>query len=264
MKRLDGVRIAVTRAAAQSAELTGPLEAAGARVFVCPLIRITGSVDEVLAERVLRGLREFSWIVFTSVNGVEHLMQLLRDRRIDAEVLRSKKIACVGPATAAAAERYALPVTVIPDDFVGVAVAGALAATGRVAGEHILIARAAGGGPQLPAELRGRGAIVEDFELYRAELDAEGAARLNQLVRDGQIDLLTFTSGSAVNYFVETVGTPKNMAVAAIGPSTAEVARSHGMRVDIIANPHTTAGLITAILEYFAAERGTWRSDAGE
>lgn len=264
MEQLSGVRIVVTRPAAQSRELVAPLEEHGAEVAVCPLIRIDPAVDADAVRRVWRDFDDFAWVVFTSANGVDQFMRLVAEAKSPGLSLRGKQIACVGPATALAARRHALAVDVVPADFTGEAIAGQLARTGEIRGKRVLIARAGGGGAGLPAGLRAAGAMVDDLELYRSVGDPEGARLLAELVAAGRVDVVTFTSGSAVRYFADTIDTPGNLMVAVIGPSTAEVARNCGLPVDIEANPHTTAGLVTAILEYFAAKRGNWRSDAGE
>ena len=261
MSQLSGIRIAVTRPAAQSAELVALLTAAGADVVICPLIRIEPRVDAEAFRQVLRAFGEYAWLVFTSANGVDQFVRLMAEA---GTPITGKQIACVGPATAAAAQRHGLVADAIPHEFTGEAVARMLAGGGSMAGKRVLIARAAGGGEGLPRELRREGARVDDLELYRSVADEQGADRLQQLVAGGQIDVVTFTAGSAVRYFVQAIGVSAHPTVAAIGPSTAAVARELGLRVDIVAHPHTSAGLVSAIFDYFAAGGGNGRTDAGE
>jgi uroporphyrinogen-III synthase len=256
MNSLQQIRIAVTRALSQSEELAAPLRAEGATVHVCPLIRIEGNVDAAEWRRVRERLMGYTWLVFTSANGVERFVQLLHEANIAPAALTGCRVACVGPATANVAQARGFSVSLIPDQYLGAVVADALADAGPLVGEKILIARAAGGGAELPAGLRARGAEVDDFELYRSVADDAGARSLRTLMSSGNVDLLTFTSGSAVTYFVEKIGNPADTAVAVIGPSTAQVARRLGLRVDIEADPHTTAGLIKAIIDYYAADGG--------
>jgi uroporphyrinogen III methyltransferase / synthase len=256
MKPLSGVRIAVTRAETQSGELAEPLENEGADVLRCPLIRVHPySLDEEML-RVLTSLDSFQWVIFTSKNGVDQFMRVVAQAKVDVGALHGRKIACVGPATRAATEAYGLTPDTVPDRFVGEAITAAMMRHGPLRGRKVLIARAAGGGQVLPADLRREGAEVVDLELYRSEMDRDGAARLKTLAEGGKIDLVTFTSGSAVDYFVDIIHKTR-MAVAVIGPSTADVARARGLTVDIEANPHTIPGLVTAILNYYAARRGT-------
>lgn len=251
----------MTRPAAQSAELVALLTAAGADVAICPLIRIEPRVDAEAVRQVLRDFAEYSWLVFTSANGVDQFVRIMAEA---GTPITGKQIACVGPATAVAAQRHGLVADAVPQEFTGDAVARLLAGEGSMAGKRVLIARAAGGGEGLPRELRRKGALVDDLELYRSVPDEQGTGRLQQLVAGGQIDVVTFTAGSAVRYFVKAIGVSAQLTIAAIGPSTAAVARELGLPVDIVANPHTSAGLVSAIFDYFAADGGNGRTDAGE
>lgn len=251
MSSLSGLRIAVTRPAAQSRELTQLLEAAGAQVLACPLIKVEPRVVDVPA------IDEYDWVVLTSVNGVDLLLRALAAHGTGTDVLRRRaRIAAVGPATAAALHRHGLTPDAIPNEYVGEAVAAAMAARESLSGRRVLLARATGGGEALPTELRRRGAEVDDLELYRSVLDADGAARLKSAVSAREIDVITFTSGSAVTYFAQTIGASDGIVVAVIGPSTAEVARQHALPVEIEASVHTAEGLVTAITAYYAAKRG--------
>jgi uroporphyrinogen-III synthase len=252
---LQGIRIAVTRPAAQSRELAELLEAAGAEVLLCPLIRIEPHAGDELRS-VLSEISGFDWVVLTSINGVEHLLRALAMTETGQEALRRCRIAAVGPATAEALERQGFKVDAMPTDYVGEAIAATMAAAGQLAGQRVLIARAAGGGAALPAELRRRGAEVHDVELYRSVIDETGATRLRTAISSRQIDLITFTSGSAVTYFAQTIGASDDIVVAVIGPSTAAVARHHNIPVHIQASVHTVDGLVTAISDYYAAQRG--------
>jgi uroporphyrinogen III methyltransferase / synthase len=253
---LEGIRIAVTRAAAQSSELATPLEAAGAHVVVCSLIKVEPRAMDADLQHVLDRLGDYDWIVLTSVNGVEQFMKLLHTLESGPRALQQCRFACVGPATARALTRYGRVADVMPDEFVGEAVAGAMEAVDDLRDKVVLLPRAAGGGAALPAHLRKCGARVEEVELYQAVLDVEGAERLRRTITAQGVDLVTFTSGSAATYFVETVGPVRDVPVAVIGPSTAEVARSLGLNVAIEADPHTIDGLVQAIIDYFAAQRG--------
>ena len=237
---LSGVRVAVTRARAQAAEIAEPLRAAGADVLLCPLIRIEPCEIDALPEA--------DWIVFTSVNGVECFMNAVEARGVNLE---RSRFACVGPATTERLQRYGFRAEVVPAVHTGEAVAAAMAAHTDLSGKKVLLARAVNSGQALPRALRESGAEVYDLELYRSVLDEDGAKNLKDAISDGKIHLITFTSGSSIRYFVETAGTSHDLIIAVIGPSTAEVAEKHGLRVDIQADPHTTAGLVQAIEKFY-------------
>ena len=64
--------VIVTRAREQASELVNLLRENGARVVQCPTIQVEGLEDNSLVEAAIEKLSNFHWIVFTSVNGVEH------------------------------------------------------------------------------------------------------------------------------------------------------------------------------------------------
>ena len=69
------------------------------------------------------------------------------------------------------------------------------------------------------------------------------------------VDMITFTSGSTVRNFctllknagLDPLNLPGNPQIACIGPKTEQAAHQSGLSVNIVANPHTTAGLVEAI-----------------
>src|SRR5579871_2784610 len=112
----------VTRAADHSRELIDLLEGRGASVVVVPLIRIGPPPDERALMSAVERADDFSWIVFTSVNGVE---AFARRRRHPLGV--NPHIAAVGPATSdAVASLLGRPPHVVPSRFVAEAVVDAL------------------------------------------------------------------------------------------------------------------------------------------
>jgi len=64
-------------------------------------------------------------------------------------------------------------------------------------------------------------------------------------------DVITFTSSSTVDRFVDAVGADGvPPVVACIGPVTAATAREHDLTVDVEAKVHTVAGLVDALVEW--------------
>jgi len=92
--------------------------------------------------------------------------------------------------------------------------------------------------------------------LYRAAVPAEAPAEALSLLRDGGIDIVTFTSSSTVRNLaalldgdVECLRKPL---IACIGPITADTARELGLRVDVEASEHTVPGLVAALEGHFS------------
>jgi len=245
----------VTRAREQARALGDALEQAGAQVLYCAAIRITDPEDAAPFRAAVQRLREFDWVVLTSVNGVARFFEEVARLGVDARVLHALRFAAVGPATAAAIEEHGFEVGVIPGKYLGAALPAAMRAQLKP-GARVLLARAAGANPELPQGLLDAGARVEDVESYRSVPDLAEIERVRSALEAGVIDLFTFTSPSAVSYFVQMVQRRVEMIpVAAIGPITASRARDLGLRVEVEASEHSIPGLVAAIASYFGGHR---------
>ncbi len=74
---LFGVRVLVTRAAHQVAELASALSDLGADVLAQPAIEIGPPADWAPVDQALGRLDQFDWLVFSSANGVRSLLERL-------------------------------------------------------------------------------------------------------------------------------------------------------------------------------------------
>jgi uroporphyrinogen III methyltransferase/synthase len=99
------------------------------------------------------------------------------------------------------------------------------------------------------------GAEVDEVEIYRTDPDTSGAAELAAELERGTIDLLTFSSGSTVRYFVDAVGADRARSVPAvsIGPITSEAARAAGIPLVGEATEPSIDGLVEAVVAALAA-----------
>jgi len=257
---LFGRRILVTRPREQAAELVERLEAAGAGVIEAPLVRILPPDDPAPLEEACARAGAFDWIVFTSVNAVDAFMERLLAGPADARRLSRTRLAVVGTATAERLSRYFLKVDLVPSEFRAEAVIQAMRETGALAGAEILLPHADIGREVIADELRKSGASVTEVIAYRtviAEPERDGEPDIYRLLLDSRVDVVTFTSPSAVRAFVRIVGEEpaadllKTTVVAAIGPVTAEAARQYQIASTIVPSQYTVAGLVDAIVEYF-------------
>jgi len=78
------------------------------------------------------------------------------------------------------------------------------------------------------------------------------------MLLERHIDVVTFTSASAVRNFVRVLGAEpaadllRTTVVACIGPVTAEAAAQFDVKATIIPTSYTIPGLVDAIVKYFA------------
>jgi uroporphyrinogen III methyltransferase / synthase len=244
---LFGRRIVVTRAREQASDLAARLRALGAQPIEVPTIRIGAPADAGEALRkaaAALAAGEYTWVVFTSPRAVEQVMPLLRDAR----VLAGTGVAAIGPGTAAALRSRGVAADVVPSEYVAESLLEALpAGAGRV-----LLPRAAVARDVLPDGLRARGWEVDVVEAYRTEPEVPSdAARAAAAAADA----ITFTSSSTVTNYLAVAGRDAVPAlVACIGPVTAATARSAGLAVDLVADTHTIAGLVAALVGRLAAD----------
>lgn len=256
---LFGRRVVVTRARAQAGELSVELERLGAEVVEFPTIEIVPPQDFGPLDAAIQDLDTFDWIVFTSVNGVEALVERLRHHRLDLRAVpRGAKIAAIGPATAERLVEAGLRVDVMPEEYRAEALIEALEGD-SLAGKHILIPRAKVAREILPEKLRDAGAEVVVPPAYESGPSSEGKDILVKRLEAGEIDCVTFTASSTVENFVRAFGDDSarllsGASVVCIGPITAETARNHGFRVDAEATEYTIPGLVEAVLDLFAAD----------
>jgi uroporphyrinogen III methyltransferase/synthase len=255
-KPLDGLKILVTRAEEDAAALATRLQQLGAEAFICPTIMIRppenfSTLDHAL-KRLIQG--DYTWVIFTSVNGVRFTLERARALGIAPEAFASARLAAIGPATGCALAKEALAVDHMPHEYLAEAIVDGL---GVLSGKRILLPRAQIAGPALAERLKAAGALVDEVTAYLTLPTPKRLnARLKRLLARQELDWATFTSASTVRHFVglmqrenlEPKATLRRSRVACIGPVTAREAEAVGLRVDIMAQEHTIDGLIAALV----------------
>ena len=246
---LFGKRIVVTRARGQADALSGKLRALGAHVIEMPTIEIRPSADSGPLDRAIADLASYDWLIFTSANGVRFFLDRLDRSAADLRSLRAR-ICAIGPATRAAIEALHLKVDLMGKEYVA---EGLLAAFEPfdLAGQRILLPRAAVARDLVPTQLAARGACVEVVEAYRTVIPEGAAAQAREIFGAARPpDLITFTSSSTVQNLVSVAGAlPATTKAVSIGPVTTQTARSLGIQVAAQARVFTVDGLVEAILE---------------
>jgi len=249
---LLGRRIGITRPDAQADDVIDRCLELGAEPVLMPLIEIQPPENWQAVDAALDRLAEFDWIVFTSANGVEHLLNRLWERGGDARNLGRVKLAAIGDATAAVLAQRNLRADLVPDSFRAEALAGALAP--HVRGKRVLWARASRGRDVLPAELRAAGGTVEEVVVYQ-NIDVQSLPQPAAALLDaGALDWIALSSPSIARR-LSAVLTPAARAslgastrLAAISPVTAEAAAQAGLPIDAVADVYTWHGLLDAIV----------------
>lgn len=253
-KPLFGKTVIVTRARAQASALTKKLEAQGARVLEVPAIKIVPPADFAPLDKAIAEIDTYKWLILTSVNGVEYFFNRLQKAGKDSRALCGVKIAAIGSATAEALKSYGITADLIPSAYKAEELADALAEDTK-AGDKLLLARAKVARNVLPERLRALGAQVDVVAAYETVTDCQNKEELLDALESVEASVVTFTSSSTVTNLLDVLGDKKDLlnkvALAAIGPVTAETLEKNGLKPAISAAEYTIDGLMTAIEEYY-------------
>ncbi len=258
-KPLFGKKVIVTRSRSQASRLTHHLETLGADCVEIPVISIAEPSDDFESlDRGLAHLEDYQWLIFTSQNGVDCFFKRLYSKGLDARAIGHVQIACIGPATDRALRPYGVHADFIPKEYKAEGLLEELAPHIKK-GTKIFIPRAKVAREILPDGLRAMGAEVDVAEAYCTVADEENKKKLNELLDEGKVDIITLTSSSTVHNLVAMAPDKKDKIarclLACIGPITAEACKDYGFTPGIVSNVYTIDGLTDAIAGGVGKER---------
>lgn len=242
-KALQGVRVGVTGTHSIVQKLRQGLEALGAAVTEMEISRL---IPYPQTEGLAAALCGQGWLVFTSPNGVEVFFAGLKERRQDIRTLAGWKFAVIGRGTARALEKYGIFPAYLPEEYCVESLAAGLCEAVRQ-NEKVLVLRAEQGSPVLTERLAAAGIPFREIKLYDIAVDGERLSAARE--KAGEMDFITFASGSGVRNFLEGGGRlPEGARAACIGQATADVLRGYGYDA-IVAKEATAESLVAAIYE---------------
>lgn len=251
LKPLSGMRILITRARHQVQVFSEKLSELGATTIELPAIEIVPPTDTGQLDEAVQRLKDYGWIIFTSVHGVQSFLDRLAALSVLPSAVKSARVAAIGPVTAKALITAGIKPDYVPDEFLSEKIAIGL---GDVCGQRILLPRADIASKRLPDLLRRRGAAVDDVIAYRTVIPQDlTSERVKAIFQEG-IDLVTFTSPSTVRNLAHILGKEelkkllRNTEVACIGPVTVEATKELGIDVDVVAMTHTIDAFVEAIV----------------
>ena len=255
---LSGRRIIVTRAADQASEFSAMMTSCGATVLECPTIQLIepSSWDEL--DAAIGKLKDFDWLVLTSVNAVRFFFQRLSSLGFDARALGLCKVCAVGPKTAEAIAEHGIRPDLIPPDYKAESIVSEFSKL-DVRGQKILFPRADRAREIIPRDMEQMGAYVTAPVIYRNTFPERLCPETLLALEKRSVDCITFTSSSTVLNMAELLGADlltdmlKGVAVASIGPVTSKTCRDLGLKVDIQPEEFTLTKLTDAIINHFSA-----------
>jgi uroporphyrinogen III methyltransferase/synthase len=260
---LAGRTVVITRARDQADDFVAELEHFGAQVVLCPTIEIRELENYEHLDEAIEHLYGYDWLIFTSVNGVEHFFKRLTAGNRDVTDLDELRVCAIGEASADRLRDFHVHVDVIPEEFKAEGVFTALerfvGGTEALQGLNVLIPRASIARDYLPKALEQAGARVDVVPAYRTAIPKDLDRGRVAAMLSGGTDCIAFTSSSTVSNLARLFDTQDlsaalaGVVIACIGDITTTTAANYGLRVKIQPPQFTIPSLARAIAEYFSA-----------
>ena len=259
---LQGLRVLVTRPREQAQALTQGIIAAGGQVVLFPTLEIRATAKQAALQHAITQLPRFSMAIFISPNAVDYALPMILAQH--GTLPPGLQLACVGRGSAAALTRHGWHSDITPGDQANSEALLALPAMQTVRGKKIAIFRGNGGREQLRNTLRARGAEVDYVECYERVAPHCDTAELEQALTQGQLDIITQTSGEGLTHLFTLLSPDARRALLqlpllVISPRIAALARDLGYRdqqIIITANSSATKSNDDAMIEAL----GAWHS----
>ena len=247
---LDGFGVAVTRAGATPGRLGDLLRDRGAKVVHWPCIRFDPPADRAPLAAAVERAAEFDWLVVTSPRAARRWLDAWTAES-DPAVRPPVPAAVAGPSTAAVLREGGWPVERMGREYSAGGLLAAFESAGDVTGARILFPCSDLANDELPDGLRRLGAEVVRIVAYRTVLTPPDAAELRRAVETETVRVVTFTSPSTVEGFLDGAdgATMKlirdRLAAAAIGTTTAGALEAADWRA-VVADVASLEGLADA------------------
>ncbi len=252
-RSLAGKRVVNTRSLHQAAELDRLLREHGATPLTYPCLQIVPPLDVAPLDRALAGLvaGRFEWLALTSANTVQAIAARLDTLGLSLPAEPGFATIAIGLATAETAERLlGIRETIIPPATRGEALARAIPV---IAGARVLWPASEIASPEVANLLRQRGAAVTEVTAYRT-VTGIGGVDLPRLLRNRQVDAVTFASPSAIDGLIARLQAEggdladlDGVVVVCLGPMTQDAALSRGFGHSLMSAAPTLTGLIETL-----------------
>lgn len=178
----------------------------------------------------------YDWLIFSSKNAVKYFYPYLKNVKV-------KKVAVIGDKTAQYCNELGISVDFVPRDF---SQEGFLEEF-KISEQHLLLPSSEKARPKLVQQLSKYNEVVK-IDLYRPVPNFKNISQVKSLVRKHQIDAVTFSSSSAVEFYFKEDNVPEFDHYFAIGKQTARTILKFNASVKV-ANKQTLDSLIDKIIE---------------
>jgi len=252
---LFGRTVLITRPAHQAGSLGAMFQSHGAAVRLQPAIEIQPPDDWRAVDQAIASMPSYDWVVFSSANGVQSLLDRVISVGRDLRILGGVQLAGIGPGTTARLHDYHLHVDRQPDRFQAEDLAASLVA--EAPGKRFLLIRASRGREVLAEQLRQAGGEVAQVVVYNSIDVQQHDADIGADLAAGRIDWITVTSSAIARSLHRLFGDALNNArLVSISPLTTATLAELGCPPSAEAEAATMPSLVDAVVAQERREAG--------
>ncbi|MGL6105959.1 uroporphyrinogen-III C-methyltransferase [Romboutsia sp.] len=250
-KPLFGKSIMVTRSRTQSSSLVEKIMDLGGNPIELPTIKIEKIEKNLELEQEIKNIKDYTYLVLTSKNGVEIFFDKLEEMELDSRALANLKVCAIGSATAKAIKEKGIKADIVPEKFVAEYLFEELKPILK-SDDRVLIPRAKNA-RDLLIEKISEVCEIKEVHTYETVVDCTRKEEVLDILNQGAVDYITFASSSTAKNFVEIIGNEnldkiKDLKVISIGPITTETAKELNIDVYKEAEVATIEGMIDTII----------------
>jgi len=252
---LFGRTIVITRQKEKILEFSQKLMSLGAEVIEFPTIQIKEIKDQN-EDEIFSNIKEYSWMIFTSANGVKIFMKKLFEKNLDVRFISHLKFATIGEKTKEELKKFGIIADLVPKEFKAENLAESLKERLNPL-DKILIVRAKKARDVLEKNLKEVVKKVDIFSIYETVIPKyDDLSWIEEKFENKEIDAIVFSSPSTFLNFKEifkekTNNFLSNVDIFAIGPITAKTIETHGISVSAVSDKYTEDGIISKILSFY-------------
>lgn len=250
-KPLLGENIVITREKRYAKETVRKLEELGGNVISFPTIKIEEITPNKELDESIKNINRYSYIVFTSVNGVEIFFKRFFELGQDIRDMAGIKISAVGPKTANAIKRYGINVDLVPGEFVAEDLIQELKMV-LSKEDRVLVPRAKIARKELVEELS-KVCLVDEVTTYDTLNGVESRDEVTSSLEELDSYYLLFTSSSTFTNFIEILGQDDKWVlekgkIISIGPITTKTIEDAGYSIYKQSEVYTVDGILELLV----------------
>ena len=244
--------IVSTRAIDSNEALPDLLRAQGATLHSLPMIDVVSTQLNQKEIDILKDIKTFDWIFFTSKKGVLHFFKHLIDVNGSTDLPKSIKFAVIGAKTAAELEYYGYAPSFMSQHNTSKEMLDSFYEEYHPQYLRILLPVGNLADDTISNRLSNE-SLVKRINVYKTNRPNSLDSSMLEIVRQDLYDVIIFTSPSAFKNFCSfyEFHKIKDLKIASIGSTTTKAIQEEGLEPIITAKKSNAEGLCEAILEYF-------------